>query len=615
MINKKSIIPFSLISLLYASNTIDLGTVEVEAVNRVSETYTTTYSNIDTNSTLNNQKQTDITANVTVITSKEIEQKGYTTILDAIGRISGFATSSNGGMGQTSGIYLRGFGSGDILIMIDGIPIKDPTNPSFSASLSNILLDDVDHIEVVKGSQSGVWGADAAAGVINIVTKNGSYNGVKLRAGYGTYNTKSGGMSISANGEAGSLYISGEHYKTDGFSALKPRYKESDGYTNDTLNIKGKLNITKNSSFGILYNQIDSDFDYDSKSAEDDLSNGTYSQKLTGFNYDLKEQKVDFSMRVSTNKIDRSMHDASWGDSTYSGQSAKGSILARYHISDTQSITLGSDYTKYKAKDSFSSESSYNNRALYGIYKGVVEDFLGARTVVNAALRYDEFSIFENKTTYRVGIKRDCNMIEGLFTSANVYSAYKAPSLYQYSTNSSIKPESTDGFEVSAGYKEYIKLTYFKNTIKDRIDYDYNSWSYFNSGSDYSVDGIEAESSYSFDKLSTVLTLNYTHLFTTTDNNGNPILRVPQNTGNLFVDYYLNENIYFGANVQYVDKRVDYGNIELDSYTTLNLSYNQKYKGFDISIQAKNVLDEDYETASGYSTEGRSLYGKIEYKF
>jgi len=562
----------------------------------------------------------DSTANVTIITDKEIRERGYRTVAEAVSRISGFTAYSNGGPGQTSGLFLRGFNSGNILILLDGVPLKDPTDPSFSAGLAHLRLDDVARIEVVKGAQSGIWGADAAAGVINIITKKAAPGGhVSLRAQYGSYDTKSAGVTLSAAGEAGSFSLSGDHFKTGGFSAYAPRNAEDDGYTNDTLHFKGSLNLGPDASMGIFYHDIQGDFDYDSgwpTNPDDAASNGTFRDQLLGLRYDYDDGIHTLHGTFSTNSIHRHMNDASWGPSDYNGDATRATLNGSWKIDNHQRLSGGIDYNKYTGSTTFQPESSYDNRGIFGSYRYIADDLLGARTIFDATLRYDAFSTFKNKTTYRFGIKRECNLLPGLFSGANIYSAYKAPSLYQYSTNTALKPESTEGFEITAGYKELLKLTYFRNKVKDRIDYDFATWSYFNSSSSYTLDGIEVESRYRFESLDLELSANWTHMFALSDDNGNPILRVPRNQGNLFVDYYFSPEIHLGANLQYVGKRTDYGNVPLRSYTLVNLSYTQQIgKNFTFSLQARNIFDKEYESVAGYSTEGRSVYGKVEYKF
>jgi len=562
----------------------------------------------------------DSTSNVSVITQREIKNRGYQSLPEALSRVSGFTISSNGGAGQTKGLFLRGFNSGNILILLDGVPLKDPTDPSFSAGLSHIRLDDVERIEVVKGAQSGIWGADASAGVVNIITKKAKLGSlVSAKVGYGSYDTKNANINLSSAGSVGSFSLSAEHFQTDGFSAYLPRGAEKDGYKNNTLHLKGALNIGDNGSIGIFYHNIDGVFDYDSGSPinpNDALSNGDFNDKLWGLRYDYDNGVYTISSSLSINQIQRDLNDSSWGASDYNGDAKRATLNGSFKIDDNQKLSGGIDYNRYEGNTTYQATSSYNNRGVFGSYEYITPNLFGARTIFNATLRYDDFNIFKNKTTYRFGIKRECHLIPGLFSLANIYSSYRAPSLYQYSTNTNLKPESTEGFEVSLGYKDLLKATYFRNRVKDRIDYNFSTWSYFNSSSSYTLDGIELESRYNFKSINLEIGANYTHMFSLTDNNNNPILRVPKNEGNIFIDYYLKSNIYLGANLQYVGDRVDYGNIDLKDYTVVNLSFNHKINSkLSYSIQAHNIFDEDYQSVAGYSTKGRSVYGSVEYKF
>lgn len=592
-------------SYAHCGKSDDLGSITVTAASSISESL----------------KET--TANISIIDSSEIEERGYRTIAEALSHISGFVTSSNGGAGQPTGIFLRGFNSGNILIMLDSIPLKDPSDPSFSSALANISLSDVERIEVVKGAQSGVWGADASAGVVNIVTKEAKEGAsAAINLGYGSYDDRKAYLSLSTAGRAGSLFFAASHRKSNGFSALRPSDAEGDKYINDTMDMKAWIDTGAKSRVGIFYHGIESSFDYDGYDTsnnplpDDKLSNGKFREKLGGLRYEYDGEKTKVSASASFNNIDRELDDISWGASEYHGRSERGALSLSYRPDKNSRFILGAQYKRYSSYDSFSPESSFDNRALIGGYRYIAEDLLGARTIFDISARYDDFSTFDDKATYRVGMKRECKRVPGLFGSLNIYSSYRAPSLYQYSTNNTLEPESTNGYELSIGYEEMLKITYFNNKIENRIDYDYSSWSYFNSGRDYRIDGLELEGRYFIESISTSISANYTHLFSTTDQKGDPILRVPRNCGNLFIDYYYSEDTSIGISMQYMGERVDYGDYRLDEYTTFDINYNRKIsENLKLSLKASNIGDEDYETAHGYSTAGRSIYAEVKYRF
>ncbi len=569
------------------------------------------------------------TANVTVITDKEIQERGYQTLADALSRVSGFSLSGNGGPGQSRSLYLRGMKRGNVLIMIDGVPMKDPNDLSFSYPLEHILLDNVSRIEIVKGAQSGLWGSDAVAGVVNIITKSAVPGGhVSLRGGYGSYDTESAGITLSASGEAGSFFLSGDHYRTGGFSALLPRNAEADGYTNNTLDFKGSLNISPDSRLGIFYHKISADFDYDAHNDPNDKSDGTFSNDLMGLDYHYNDGKLSIDALFSVNTYSRQYNDSLWGASTYDGTATRATLNAAYKIDRHQRLSGGVEYNRYEGSSTWNPvEASYDNRAIYGSYRYIWDDLLGARTIFNATLRYDNFSTFDNKATYRFGLKRQCNLLPGLFTAANLYSAYKAPSIYNASRpkpGTTLKPEYTRGYELTIGYKKLLSLTYFHNRITDEI-IPAGGWPpvYTNDERSYTISGMEIGSQWSLETLPLTLSANYTHLFDTKDKVGKPLYQRPQNSVNLFLDYDLNPRIHLGADLQYVGKRMGQKwigwtpvDVKLKSYTLVNLSYNHKIaKNLEFSLHLHNLFDRHYETVEGYSTEGRSIYGKVEYKF
>jgi vitamin B12 transporter len=171
------------------------------------------------------QTQRTVTANMSVITREQIEARQYKTVPEALNSLPGISTYSNGGLGTSTTVYMRGESSQRILVLLDGIPLNDPMNVS-GAHFQNLLIENIERIEVIKGAQSGIWGSGAVAGVINIITKKGG-DRVSVAFEKGTHNSQKLSATLGAGNEQTDFMVSFNNLKSDGFSAVKA-YKQSD---------------------------------------------------------------------------------------------------------------------------------------------------------------------------------------------------------------------------------------------------------------------------------------------------------------------------------------------------------------------------------------------------
>ncbi len=150
-----------------------------------------------TSATKTTQKLEDVTSTMNVITAQQIEERHYTTVTQALNSLAGISINSNGGLGTTSTVRLRGFDNNKVLVLIDGVRYNDISNSS-GATFAHLMASDIERIEVLKGAQSGVWGADAAAGVISITTK-GAKEGLNFHASqeFGSFNSTTSNVATS----------------------------------------------------------------------------------------------------------------------------------------------------------------------------------------------------------------------------------------------------------------------------------------------------------------------------------------------------------------------------------------------------------------------------------
>ena len=180
-------------------------------------------------------------SSVTVITGEEMRQRGITHVADALRSVPGVAINRTGPVGGITQARIRGAEGNHTLVIIDGIEVSDPGQGEFD--FSTLLADNIERIEVLRGAQSALWGSNATAGVINIITRNAEPGArVGITAEGGSFGTKKlSGYASAANDWARGI-VSASGFDTDGFNS-SPFGNEKDGYENRTVSFKGDADV------------------------------------------------------------------------------------------------------------------------------------------------------------------------------------------------------------------------------------------------------------------------------------------------------------------------------------------------------------------------------------
>jgi len=577
------------------------------------------------------------TSNVTVITSEDIEENGYQTVAQAINTVAGISVTNSGGLGQQTSFFVRGADSGKVLVLLDGMRLNDPSTTNGTALLDSLTTSNIEQIEIIKGGASSIWGSNASAGVINIITKEAK-DGIhgSLALNYGSYKTRGTDADLSYSDEKITAQVLASYLKTDGFSALAPRSAEEDSYENKNYNIKFGYAFDANNKLNLSYNRIKTDTEYDDSfsvsQADDAFSHATSDQTNYALDYLFTLDNYSATLDASKGEYDRDYFTTGFfGD----GHNVYKSTLKEYAFINAYAYTSGKAVLgfEYKDIDGFNqyntfpdSQSDYTNKAVYisNLYD------ITENTLLETNLRYDNYDEFDNKTTYKIGVKHHYNYLEGFITSANYYTSYDAPSAYQLANTafgSLLKPSYTKGYDISAGYKELLTLTYFHNTVEDSIDYISDPVTfvggYTNIDGTSKFSGLEIESAYTLDTYNLMFSANYTHLFDYEKEDGTDLIRRAKDTLNASINYYTSNEIQFGIDAQYIGDRVDTdggfpvaSEVPTGNYTLWNLNFSTEIiNNVDLSLNAKNIFDKEYQSSYGYATEGRSLYAKVKYSF
>ena len=579
--------------------------------------------------TKTSQNIKDVTSNVNVITAQEIEERHYTTVTEALNSLPGVNFTSNGGLGTTSSVRVRGFDPQKTLVMIDGIRYNDITNSS-GANFSHLMVSDIESIEVIKGAQSGIWGADAAAGVINIITKSAK-KGLHFSASqeFGSFATTKSNVAASYKNETG--YIKASHNIVDnkGFSAQAPYGSElndfeDDGYNNKTTNLKAGFKITPTNKIDVSHTIIDANSNYDTSVYEGEYPNSVLNRVASANSFATATNKttlssVNFNHIDSFNELDVYAKQSKFKreypqDFTklYEGEVKEYGLKSKIDYLNDSFVVVGGDYKKFEHKDTVN--KSFTNKALFITNNNKFKKFLDGTAIITESLRHDTFNNFDNKTTGKIGLKYTNNTIKGLSTSVNYGTAYNVPSsfqLYSFYGNPNMKAENIKSFDATIGYKDF-EVTYFKNEIDDIIDYNAATSKYANVDGTSTLKGYEVSYNTTFSDI-VALTLGYSKL-DATDKDGKDLARRAKESVKFGLDYYGTESLHLGVNGEYIGDRDDkdyatYAKVNTGNYTVVNFVANYEVdKHMSVYGKVDNIADKYYQTAYGYTSSPRAVY-------
>ncbi|AZL54100.1 TonB-dependent receptor [Aliarcobacter skirrowii] len=581
---------------------------------------TTTLETITvTSATKSEQKLKDVTANVDVITAEDIESRKFKTVIEALNSLSGVSISSNGGMGQTSSVYLRGMDAHRVLILVDGVRYNDITTPNGAANFEHLMINDIERIEVIKGAQSSIWGADASAGVINIITKSaqmGTSGNATIE--YGRYNSKIARANISHKNENFDAKLSATRVDTDGFSAKSPKSSEAknyedDGYENTTANLKLGYNFDENNRISTSYEVIDTKVNFDS-TPDDKISKANTLTHLANITY---ENRNDIALtKVYGNYTDiKRDSKSSFGTSNFRGKVKEYGVNTSIDYLSSSNVTMGADYKDFEDKEM---NKDYDNK---GIFISNTNKFFDDKTIFTQALRYDRYSDFENKTTGKIGIKQ--YIIDELNVSSNYGTGYNVPTIYQLNDitygNRDLNPEKTKSYDLGIEYKGF-SITYFNTKIENMITSNSITYAYEQIKGTSKIKGTEI--AYKNEVVEdTFLNLSYTNL-SAKDANGDKLINRPTNKFNFGVDYYGLKDFHFNVNGEYIGTRyspnINWGNpdVKTGNYTIWNAVVDYDIsKNFSTYLKLDNIFNKDYQIVDGYATSQRAAYLGIKASF
>lgn len=585
-------------------------------------------------------------SSVSVITREEIELKQLHSLADALKGVSGIRVAETGGRGSQTSVFARGSNSNHTLVMVDGIEINDPSNPTGTFDFGNFLLDDVESIEIVRGAQSVLYGADAIGAVIHIRTKAGE-GPFKARAklAAGNKSTHHETFSVSGAKDSFNYSLTGGLYESDNDSAPNKKRmpsdiaRDDDGYQNKM--VSGRFGWQgEHLQAAVFGRHIESETDIDGFLSEDFDAYNTSRQTYLGA--ELKGQFFDDIWQPTLtlthtdierkNRNDRQTPSETLNRIDYDGKKEKLSLQNDLYFIENNIITIGYEFEEEEIEaDGFTdfgggfiqnqmTDESRQNRAVY------IQDQITLTEKLSATLgvRHDNTDDFDSETTYRVATRYE------LTSSTQIRAAYsegfRAPSLYEmygftpnsflnaYYGNPDLDPETSENWELGLDQswlqgKVQTSATLFKNDIDDLITTVYLPS--FDSTSvnvdEAEIHGLEADMSVELTKQLDVH-INYTYTRSQNEDD-QQLLRRPVHQANLDLVYQPATDWRFTGSLHHIGSRKDVDavgdRVRMGSYAVVNVSADYKVNdNARVFARVENLTDRHYEPVWGYQGTG-----------
>lgn len=570
---------------------------------------------------------------VSVITQQEIAERGFNSLYDILRTQPSIGVTNSGGAGQQTTLRIRGEEGFRTLVLLDGIDLSNTSTPQVSTQFEHLLSSGIQRVEVLRGPQGLMYGADAG-GVVNISTIAPQEGlGGEVSAEGGRYGSQQFTGNLAGGNGTLDFNLSATDYETDGFNSRTTDtvLRDDDGYDNTTFHGRVGWNISEDLRLSVVGRNVEGNNEYDSCFTGDtfeptDTCKDEYEQTAWRVAADYELGRFSHQVFYNDSDTDRDTYGGGVYAFNLGGSVEQIGYLGSFNGGDALRLVYGAELETESVDSDFLDEDR-DQEGYYLEYQGG----FGDRIFITAGTRYDDNDDFGSHWSYRASGAYLIDIGAGeLKIKATYGTGFRAPSLNEISTNASpytlppalgleLSEEESDGYDLGVSWASpsgfYLEAVYFDQTISDEIIYDFNSYGYLQANGDTESSGVELIGEWPvLDSL--LLTGNYT--YNDTENfDGDQRARRPEHLGNLGIRWSgLSDKLVLGLNVRLSHDSVDVDGSDMDDYELLDLNASFLIgKGLEVYGRIENVLDEDYEEIPTYNTSGAAGYAGLRYSF
>lgn len=595
------------------------------------------------------QKQNETGRVLSVITREQLSRAYGKSLTELLNQQVGLTINgANNNLGTNQSLYVRGAGTGNTLILVDGIPQNDASGVSSEFDLNAFNLDQIERVEILKGTQSTLYGSDAVAGVVNIITRKatGKAARVNIHGVGGSFGTFRGGININGTVDGqGDYYVGYSTVQSDGFSSAfdstGAKKYDRDGFNQQ--NLQFGIGFKSGERFsGKVYGRYNSNkADLDAGAFRDDRDFTYHNRNVVfGTTLQYKLKKHTLFLNYNNNWVDRSFTDDStniggfskFQQGNYTGRTQFVELYGNFALGNTLNLTTGADYRRAATDQAYAyvfGNSLFSSLPIsddtarteqYSLFASLLWK-TNSGFIAELGGRFNNHSIYGNNSTFSFTPSYRIN--DKIRVFANISSGYRVPSLYQlYSEygNRDLKPELSLGYEAGAQYTDgatNIRLVGFRREIKDVILFftdavTFNS--FYRNGDEQKDLGLELEAATTLaDKWQ--LSANYTFVdgeITTAlspvkDTSFFNLFRRPKHTGNLSVGYTGVKNLTLTSHLRAVndffEPRFGQAPFTMNGYYTVDLYAAYKASNHvKLFVDAQNITNQRYFDTRGFNS-------------
>ena len=559
----------------------------------------------------------EVGSSVTVITAEDIEALGVGFAVDALAAAPGVTINSNGSFGGVASMRIRGAGSEQTLVLVDGVPVNDPTAPGGGFNFARLDTANIERIEVLKGPQSTFWGTDAIGGVVSITTKRQEEPFEASAFGeYGSFNTFRGGSSVGYASSRGEFRLGLTGTETDGISKADRRNRnpEEDPYSSRAIYSRGgwHLGVDTRLEASLQWSTADTAFDSYSADAQGNVADGDEDDEtteLTGnvrLSWPLFDGRLENVASVGHTEIERRSLAGELTTFTADGKRRIYRYQGTLAVDARNALAFGLEREETMANGDEASSDGY-----FALYEAKPVEPL----VLTAGWRVDEHGRFGSQSAGRLAAAWSAS--DSVTLRASWGQGFKAPTIFQTTffccgataPNSGLRAETSESFDTGVEWRGVddratVAVTYFDQRTKDQIDFSFALGGYENIAK---VDsrGVEIAGSYRLnDWLS--LTIDYAYI-DARRGTGEPLARLPKHSGDLAARFDPDGPFSGTVLLRHNGTERAGSDASLGSWSRIDIigAYGLS-DSVELFGRIENLLDHDYQQVLGYGTPGLS---------